>query len=336
MQFVIWGAGAMGGTLGAYLVQAGHDIIFVDNVPEHVAAINESGIRITGPIDEFSVKAPAFTPETLEGKFETIFLCTKSHHTRQASEMLLPFLKDDGFVVSIQNGLNEMVISEVVGKERTVGAFVNFGADYMEPGVIHFGGRGAVVLGEIDGKTTPRIEALHKVFLAFDENSIITDNIWGNLWSKEAYGAMLFATALTNESIADCLADTNYRSVYMALASEMLSVAKTQDIKLKSFNGFDPSYFLPGGNVEDMNKSLDALVAFNRRSAKTHSGIWRDLAVRKRRTEIGEYEQIMLKGEQMGVAMPVTKRLVELIRDIEEGRRVQSMETLDALKESVK
>jgi 2-dehydropantoate 2-reductase len=336
MQFVIWGAGAMGGTLGAYLVQAGHDIIFVDNVPEHVAAINESGIRITGPIDEFSVKAPAFTPETLEGKFETIFLCTKSHHTRQASEMLLPFLKDDGFVVSIQNGLNEMVISEVVGKERTVGAFVNFGADYMEPGVIHFGGRGAVVLGEIDGKATPRIEALHKVFLAFDENSIITDNIWGNLWSKEAYGAMLFATALTNESIADCLADTNYRSVYMALASEMLSVAKTQDIKLKSFNGFDPSYFLPGGNVEDMNKSLDALVAFNRRSAKTHSGIWRDLAVRKRRTEIGEYEQIMLKGEQMGVAMPVTKRLVELIRDIEEGRRVQSMETLDALKESVK
>ena len=115
----------------------------------------------------------------------------------------------------------------------------------------------------------------------------------------------------------------------------MLSVAKAQDIRLKSFNGFEPSAFLPGGNLEDANRSLDALVEFNRHSAKTHSGIWRDLAVRKRRTEIGEYEQIMLKGEQMGVAMPVTKRLVELIRDIEEGRRVQGMEALDALKESV-
>ena len=65
MKFVIWGAGAMGGTLGAYLVRAGHEIIFVDNVAEHVDAINTSGINITGPIDEFSVKAPAFTPETL-------------------------------------------------------------------------------------------------------------------------------------------------------------------------------------------------------------------------------------------------------------------------------
>lgn len=335
MRFLVWGAGAMGGTVGAYLARAGQEIIFVDKVAQHVEAITSLGISITGPIDEFIAQAPAFTPNTLEGQYEVILLCTKSHHTREASEMLLPFLQDDGYVVSIQNGLNELVIAEIVAKERTVGAFVNFGADYMEPGVIHFGGRGAVVLGEIDGTNTSRIKALHRAFLDFDENSIITGNIWGNLWSKEAYGAMLFATALTNQSIADSLADLDYRSVYIALAREILCVAQSQDIVLKPFNGFEPAAFLMGGNDTDANKSLDELVTFNRGSGKTHSGIWRDLAVRKRRTEIGEYEQIMFKGEQLGIAMPVTRRLVELIRDIEEGRRSQGLASLDALKESV-
>ena len=66
-----------------------------------------------------------------------------------------------GCVVSAQNGLNERVIAEAVGRERTIGCFVNFGADYMGPGVVMYGGRGAVVVGELDGAVTPRIERLH-------------------------------------------------------------------------------------------------------------------------------------------------------------------------------
>src|SRR5213075_876033 len=109
-------------------------------------------------------------------------------------------------VVSAQNGLNELAIADVVGAQRTVGAFVNFGADYIEPGVVHYGGRGAVVVGEIDGRVTARVNAIRDAWLDFDVHTIATSNIWGYLWGKEAYGAMLFATALTNESIADALA----------------------------------------------------------------------------------------------------------------------------------
>ena len=69
-------------------------------------------------------------------------------------------------MVSAQNGLNELAIAEVVGAERTVGAFVNFGADYLEPGVIHYGGRGAVVVGEIDGRITPRVTAIRDAWRA--------------------------------------------------------------------------------------------------------------------------------------------------------------------------
>lgn len=332
MRTLIWGAGAIGGTLGAWLARAGHDVTLVDTVADHVAAIARDGLRITGPIDEFTVRVPAFTPETLVGRWDEIVLATKAHHTGAAVLALLPHLGPDGYVISAQNGLNELEISAAVGREHTVGAFVNFGADYLEPGVIHHGGHGAVVVGEIDGRITPRVTAIHEAWLQFSPRAIVTPNIWGFLWGKEAYGALLFATALTNESIADALAMPAYRPLYVALAREILAVAGARSVTPEAFDGFDPNAYLssaPAGAAQD---SLDKLVAHNRRSAKTHSGIWRDLAVRKRPTEVDAQLGIVVTlGADAGVPTPLTARLVELIHDIERGTRPQSLATLDAL-----
>ena len=332
MRFLIWGAGAIGGTLGAYLARAGHDVTFVDAVEEHVDAIRKRGLSITGPIEQFEVRAPAMTPHAVTGTWDTIILATKAQHTEEATRALTPHLAGDGCVVSAQNGLNELTISDIVGAQRTVGAFVNFGADYMEPGVVHFGGRGAVVVGEVDGALTPRVTAIREAWSDFDARAIATTNIWGYLWGKEAYGAMLFATALTNDSIADALAEPDYRAVYVALAREILAVAAARGVTPESFDGFDPRAYLPRAEPGAAERSLDALVAHNRRSAKTHSGIWRDLAVRKRRTEVDAQLGIVVTlGAESGVPTPLTARVVELIHDIEEGRRVQGRETLELL-----
>ncbi len=332
MRFLVWGAGAIGGTLGAYLARAGHEVAFVDTDADHVSAIGAAGISITGPIADFTQMVPAFTPESLSGEWDTIILATKAHHTEAATRALAPHLSDDGCVVSAQNGLNELTIARIVGDARTVGSFVNFGADYIEPGVIHYGGRGAVVLGEIDGRRTPRIATIHDAWLRFDDRAIVTPNIWGYLWGKEAYGAMLFATALTNESIADALAMRRYNNLYVELAREILAVARARGIPPEAFDGFDPSAYLPSAADDAAAASLDALVAHNRKSAKTHSGIWRDLAVRKRRTEVDAQLGIVVTlGNEVGVATPLTARLVDLIHDVEDGRRPQSLETLDAL-----
>ena len=332
MRCLIWGAGAIGGTLGAYLARAGHDVTMVDTVDEHVAEIDRSGARITGPIAEFTMRVPAYTPGTLRGVWDTIVLATKAQHTDGAARTLLPHLSVTGCVISAQNGLNELAIAEIVGAERTVGAFVNFGADYIEPGVIFYGGRGAVVVGEIDGRITPRALAIRDAWRDFDERAIATANVWGYLWGKEAYGAMLFATALTNESIADALAMPRYRELYIALAREILAVADARGVAPEAFDGFDPTAYLPNAASGAASRSLDDLVIHNRRSAKTHSGIWRDLAVRKRRTEVDAQLGIVVTlGAQAGVATPLTARLVDLIHGIENGARPQSLETLDAL-----
>jgi 2-dehydropantoate 2-reductase len=332
VRFLIWGAGAIGGTLGAHLARSGHDVTLVDAVAEHVDAINRAGLRISGPVAEFTTRLPAFTPEALTGDWNTIVLATKAQHTEDATRALRPHLTSDGCVVSAQNGLNEIAIAEIVGAERTVGAFVNFGADYLEPGVVHYGGRGAVVVGEVDGRLTSRIDEIRAAWRDFDDRAIVTPNIWGYLWAKEAYGAMLFATALTNDSIADALAMTRYRDVYIDLGREILAVATARSVEPEAFDGFDPAAFLPGATRDAASRSLDELVAFNRRSAKTHSGIWRDLAVRKRRTEIDAQMGIVVTlGREAGVPTPLTERLVELIHDVENGARAQSLATLDLL-----
>jgi len=332
MRFLIWGAGAIGGTMGAYLARAGHDLTLVDTVADHVAAINRSGLRVTGPIGEFTQRVAAHTPDDLAGRWDTIILATKAHHTEDATHALLPHLGTDGCVISAQNGLNELAIAPIVGAARTVGAFVNFGADYMEPGVVHYGGRGAVVVGEIDGRITPRAEAIREAWLDFDDRAIVTPNIWGYLWGKEAYGAMLFATALTNDSIADALALPAYRDLYIALAREILAVAAARGVTPEAFDGFDPAAYLRGAGHDAAVRSLDDLVAFNRRSAKSHSGIWRDLAVRHRRTEVDAQLGIVVAlAREAGVPSPLTARLVGLIHDIENGTRPQSPATLGAL-----
>jgi 2-dehydropantoate 2-reductase len=333
---LVWGAGAIGGTLGAYLARAGHDVTLVDIVAEHVAVINRSGLTISGPIAAFTTPLPAFTPDTLRGAWDTIILATKAQHTVAAARALLPHLTPAGCVISAQNGLNELAIAAAVGEARTVGAFVNFGADYLEPGSILYGGRGTVMVGEAFGdpsrRVSPRVLGVRDAWRDFDERAAATPNIWGYLWGKEAYGAMLFATALTNDSIADCLARPEYRPLYIALAREILAVARSRGVYPEAFDGFDPAAYLPDAPAGAAEQSLDHLVAHNRKSAKTHSGIWRDLAVRKRPTEVDAQLGIVVAlGAEAGVPAPLTSAVVKLIHEVERGERAQSIEALDAL-----
>jgi 2-dehydropantoate 2-reductase len=329
---LIWGAGAIGGTVGAYLARAGENILFVDQAADHVAALNETGLAIEGPIETFSVPAKAVVPADVSGTYRRIFLCVKAHHTAGAVAALAPHLAEDGAVVSLQNGLNERVIAGVVGPSRTVGAFVNFGADYLEPGRILYGGRGAFVLGELDGAKSPRVEALARLIAPFEPNVVVTDNIWGYLWGKLGYGALLFATALTDDSIADVFAMPRYRPILTALATEVVAVTDALGIRSEGFNGFDPAAFRPGALADAATRSFETMEAHNRRSAKSHSGIWRDLAVRKRKTEVDpQIGPIVEEGNRLGLPTPITARLIHLIHEIEEGRQPLALATLDAL-----
>jgi 2-dehydropantoate 2-reductase len=333
---VIWGAGAIGGTLGAYWKRAGHDILLVDTVAEHVEACRTTGLHIFGPIEDFRVVIPAVTPAELTGTFSRIVLAVKAQATRLALPMLAPHLKPDGFVLSAQNGLNEVEIAAAVGPERTMGCFVNFSADWHGPGEILFGGRSAVVIGEIDGTIRDRTRAMFELAQIFEPEAILTDDIWSYLWGKMAYGAMLFATALNHDSMSANFADEARLPAWQALGREVIATALARGVTPRGFGGFDPMAFAPGRPDADGARVVAWLRDFNATNAKTHSGIWRDLAVRKRKTEAGAQLLIVPKlAAEQGIPTPALNKVGELIADIEEGRREQSPETFAALMQAI-
>ncbi len=328
-RILIWGAGAIGGTAGAYLKRAGHDITFVDVVEDHVKAIRTGGLKITGPVDQFTVVAPAFMPDEVEGTWDMIFLAVKAQHTEAATRALMPHLSQDGYVLSLQNGLCETIIAPIIGRDRTVGAFINYSTDWIAPGEVMFGSRGAVVLGELHGRTTERLMALHGILSEFEPGAIITANISGYLWGKLGYGAMLFAQALGAKGIADCLARPEMMPVWRAIGREVNEVTLAEGITPMGFNGYDPGAFMPNAPRELAEKAIADLVIFNRPSAKTHSGIWRDLFVRKRTTEVDvQIKPIADIGAKHGIATPTISKLVALIHEIEAGTRPMSDDNL--------
>ncbi|MCU1615192.1 MAG: panE [Frankiales bacterium] len=309
---VVVGGGAIGGTLAAHMTRAGQDVLICDADEAHVTAIREHGLRIEGPVDEFTVRLPAVTPAEMPGRIDRAIVAVKSLHTRAAADQLRDRLAPDGYVLTVQNGLTADTLIEALGKDRVISSFVNFGADVLAPGVIMQGNVATFRVGELGGgDITPRVREL-AAQLPYAEP---TDNVLGYLWGKEAYGAMLWAGAVSDLPIAEHLVHPRYRPVMIAIAQEVLDQAP---VPVESFDGFVP---------DDLEGSLDRLAEFNRRSAKKHSGIYRDLVVRRRKTEIDE----MLRD----VSGPIFDKVADIIHDIEAGRRVNEAANLDELADFV-
>ena len=190
MRYVVLGCGAIGGTVAAGLVRDGHDVLVSDADPAVVAAVNARGLRIEGPVESFTVTVPAAAPEDLPPRLDgPVLVAVKAHHTAAAAASLAGRLRGDGYVVSLQNGLNATILADAVGPERVVAACVNFGADVLEPGVVLRGNRATFLIGELDGSLSDRVRSL----AADIADAQATEHVLGYIWAKEAYGAMLVA-----------------------------------------------------------------------------------------------------------------------------------------------
>lgn len=328
---VIWGSGAIGGTIGAYLTRAGHETLMVDVDADHVAQMRSKGLSIEGPVDTFTVPVRATLPEGLEGRFRRILLAVKSQHTQAALAELKPHLAEDGYVVSVQNGLSEIDIADAVGAHRTIGCFINFGADYEGPGRILYGGRGAFVLGELDGVMSDRLHALCAVIRDFEADAKVTNNVYGYLWSKLAFTAVLQAQTITNEPTEAFLDNPRWRPLVYRLVHEVATVAEADGVVLMSFQAFDPSQFLDH-DEERMKSVIDGYAASRRGSKKFYSGIWRDIVVRNRRTEVVlQGGPVIRAAERYGLDVTTYATSLRMIQDVEEGRRELGAELADEL-----
>lgn len=340
--YTVVGGGAIGGTLAVHLALAGHDVQIVDTDAAHVNAIRENGLTIERPDGPLNARIPAYTlaeiPELAESdgaddgnarRLGVVLLAVKAQATANAMEWISPRLAADGCVASMQNGLNEALIAEFVGVERTVTAFVDLFADVLEPGVIKDGGIGTIALGEYAGGTSDRVRRLAED-LSHWGAPIVSDNVAGFLWAKLAFGAMLTATSLVDEDMA--IVVDEHRPPMLALAREVYAVSDALGISLEGFDAFDPDDYRTDAPPDATDAAFSRLSTWLAGQTKTRSGIWRDLNVRKRPTEVPtQYEPIISMAREHGIDTPKLRVLVDLIRELERGDSVMGQELMARL-----
>ena len=331
VELTIVGAGAIGGLIGAHLWRAGHAVRLVDREPAHVAAIRAGGLEVAGHA-EFIAQVPVGEPEAVAGPIETLILAVKTLHTEEALRPLVSRLAPDGWVISMQNGLEEGKIAALVGPARTAAAFLSFGGYYDRPGRIVYSGPGSLKVGELDGRLTARIAALARALSDFHPAEA-TANIRGHKWGKLLLGTVYFATAMVDEDVADLLEDATVRRALSDLVAEGLAVADALGVSVQSVDGFDPRSLRDGESESPAARATwDAHRAYWRRGVAKRTGVWRDLAIRKRRTEASPIlGALVAEAERAGCPVPRVRTMLGLYADLETGARPRDRANLRAL-----
>ncbi|WP_262032184.1 ketopantoate reductase family protein [Microvirga sp. Mcv34] len=332
--FVIVGAGAIGGIVGTHLIRSGHDVVFVEANAAHADAIREHGLKLSGSLDAV-VRAPVYAPGTYDGPVERLLLAVKSRDTVEALTPFAEALAPDGYVLSLQNGLEEYKIANLVGASRTLGAYLTFGGYYTGPGHIVYGGTGSFKIGELDGSRGPRIEALQAA-LSAQQKVDITDNIFGYLWSKMALGAVYFGTAVVDAPVLEIYDDPRARAVLAILAGETVGVADASGVRTENCDGFDPKAFRLDAplNTSAQDASWEAQRVYWKSHDNQYTGVWRDLKIHRRKTEVDwQIGRVIQAAETVGRSVPHLRRLKSVVESIEAGHCAQSWDALYSIAE---
>lgn len=338
MKSAIWGSGAIGGVIGAAMAAAGEDVLLVDVVPEHVREMNENGLVIRSAAGERRVKVRAALPQDVTGTFDLVFLGVKSQFTHAALDAIEPHLARESAVISLQNGVNEPHIAKRIGTDRTIGCLVDFSSDYHAPGLVVRARGGNLFVGELDGRASPRIEEVRRL-LAHTAPSSVCANVMGYVWAKMCKGNIDATTALVDENALEVRFNRTYHPARIQLVRETIQVAAAEGVKVEPFAHFDPAPFVdpsPAG-IAAASEVLDEVARGQAKdNTKVRTGYWRDIVVRKRKSEIDYVTgEIVRCGARHGIPTPLNALQLEMFEEIESGRRAMRWENLDALEAAV-
>jgi 2-dehydropantoate 2-reductase len=339
-KIAIVGVGAVGGYTGAHMAQAGEDVTFIDFWSEHVEKMKRDGLQIThhqGP-EPFTVKVKALHLTEVqhlakEPPIDIAFVCTKSYDTQWAALMIRQYLAPAGYVVSLQNCMNEATIAEIVGWGKTLGCIAsNISVGLVEPGRIHRGGirgrdRGHTVYrtGEVHGRITERAEEVCRL-VSHADSAKATDNLWGERWSKLVTNSMAngvsAATGLPGAAMAENEAIRRYQ---VRLGSEAIRIGQALGYKLEEINHLPPEVIAAAGegDAAALARYEERVTTQPRGSAEQRPSMGQDMA-KGRRTEIEFLNGFVVReGEKVGLQARANDRLVDIVKKVERGELQQ-------------
>ncbi|MEK3702565.1 ketopantoate reductase family protein [Paenibacillus sp. FSL R7-0198] len=331
MRIAIVGAGSLGTIVGAYLADVGMDVELIDAYQEHVDALNQTGAKVTGTT-EFQAKVKAITPDQKSGQYDLVLLLTKQLYNDSILQELLPFLKEDSMVCSLQNGIPEEKVASIVGEKRVIAGSVEFGATFIRPGVSSLTieytqfKQYAFQIGELNGEITERIQRVKSV-LDLVGGTHISDNLVGTKWSKLLINnAFSGLSAALNGEYGEII-DHEAGIVSAAhIADETIKVARANGVTLVKMNGFDISS-LELNSKEDIPERVKTLRYVMEPSRLLKASMLQDLE-KNRKTEIDYINGVVSsRAEGTGIATPYNDLVVKLVKSAEETQTVPDFDT---------
>ena len=335
-RIAIIGAGAVGGYAGAHMVQAGEDVTFVDMWPENVEVMRHQGLRISHIRDvaEFTVPVKAIHLTELqqvskEKPFDIVFICVKSYDTAWATMMAQQYLAPGGYMVSLQNCMNEETIAGIIGWGRTLGAIASsITVELCEPGhVRRASGKGGAAhtvfrVGEVHGRITDRAKELGRL-CALSDSCVVTANLWGERWSKLVTNAMANGmSACTGMVSKDILLNDQLRQFTARLGSEAIRVGQALGYELEEVHHMAPELIARAGENDPAARAeYDAhrIAEANKGGGGHRPSMGQDM-MKGRRTEIEFINGFIVdKAKAVGIATPANAALTEIVKRVEKG-----------------
>lgn len=253
----------MGGYIGALLARADNDVTFIAR-GAHLQAIRAKGLRVEGPsIQAFTLPVQATSDPREVGPVELVLFCVKTYHNPQAIPLLPPLVGPSTMVISLQNGVdNAEQIGEAIGMEHVLGGAVYIDTLVQEPGVILKSGAVCrVVLGEVDGRETPRAREVHRVLSAAGIEAVLARDIRRELWSKFIFICALSGVAcVTRATIQEVMETRETQELFRAVLREVQAVAYASGVRLDPDivdQVFDRTYRIRKEQVSSMQVDLE-------------------------------------------------------------------------------
>jgi 2-dehydropantoate 2-reductase len=337
-RVLVAGCGAIGAITAGYLHRSGFDVTAVDGWHRNVLAIRRAGLTVSSPEGSFTVSLPIHHLDELAtiGRFDVALLAVKSYDTEWMTRLVLPYLFDDGYLVSAQNGINEDLIASIAGPARVLGAVVHMNGGLFEAGSVtrYSDPRWATFsVGELDGSVTPRATAMAEMLAAVGASEA-TGNILGELWAKLGVNAMTNGLAgISGLRSPDLWTDPEVAPFVVRLAAETAAVAGAAGVAMEGIHPTGAPTPLDrellrrvaagdAGATAAAVRVLGAAGEARRGGRENKASLLQDIE-KGRRTEIDHLNgRVVAVGRELGVPTPANEAIVAAVKEVEAGERM--------------
>jgi len=322
MKYAIYGAGSLGTVLGAYITKSGTPIELINRNKAHTQALKEKGAHIKGTVD-FTVKVDAKFPEEMSGKYDVIFLMTKQLLNTEVVTSLKPFLSDKGVIVTLQNGIPEPGVAEIIGLDKTIGCVVEWGATLDEPGTSILTSEPESLsfhMGKMEGVSDEMFnlakELLEKMCPVY-----IEDNLIGCRWSKLLINATFSGLGtVVGGLFGDVSEGKEAQQVAIRCMKECIDVGQAAGAKFAPVQGKDITKLFYYKTALKHAFGVFLLPIAMKKHRLIEPSMLQDLKKGKP-CEVDAINGVVCYwGKKTGVPTPINDRIVEVIKKEQAGQ----------------